>query len=102
MDDALAILDYLPLSYRNKDEERYIGFLWESFASNYEIGKYEFANLAFHLLYMSYICFACLVILADRGDYILPWTAYPVVHTHQQRKLQKEFEAYCRQQAQKG
>jgi len=43
-----------------------------------------------------------LVILADRGDYILPWTAYPVEQAHQQRKLQKEFEAYCRQQAQKG
>lgn len=31
MDDALAILDYLPLSTRNKDEERYIGFLWEAY-----------------------------------------------------------------------
>lgn len=66
MDDALAILDYLPLSYRNKNEERYVGFLWESFATNYENGKYEFANLAFHLLYMSYICFAVWRIRAAR------------------------------------
>lgn len=66
MDDALAILDYLPLSYRNKDEERYVSFLWESFATNYENGKYEFANLAFHLLYMSYICFAVWRIRAAR------------------------------------
>lgn len=66
MDDALSILDYLPLSYRNKDEERYIGFLWESFANNYENGKYEFANLAFHLLYMSCICFAVWRIRAGR------------------------------------
>lgn len=66
MDDALTILDYLPLSYRNKEEERYVGFLWESFASNYENGKYEFANLAFHLLYMSYICFAVWRIRAAR------------------------------------
>lgn len=43
-----------------------------------------------------------LVILADRGDYILPWTAYPVVRAHQQKKLEKEYEEYCRQQAQKG
>lgn len=43
-----------------------------------------------------------LVILADRGDYILPWTAYPVEQPHQQGKLQKEFEAYCRRLAQKG
>lgn len=66
MDDALAILDYLPLSYRNKDEERYVGFLWESFATNYENGKYEFANLAFHLLYMSHICFTVWRIRAAR------------------------------------
>lgn len=35
-----------------------------------------------------------LVVLADRGEYILPWTAYPVTRPHQQRKLQKEFEKY--------
>ncbi|PKN68491.1 MAG: hypothetical protein CVU54_14330 [Deltaproteobacteria bacterium HGW-Deltaproteobacteria-12] len=35
-----------------------------------------------------------LVILADRGDYILPWTAYLVEKPHRQRKLQKEYEAY--------
>jgi len=43
-----------------------------------------------------------LVILADRGDYILPWTAYPVVQPHQQRKLEKEYEDYCRQQPKKS
>jgi hypothetical protein len=43
-----------------------------------------------------------LVILADRGDYILPWTAYPVEQQHRQRKLEKEYAAYCREQAQKG
>jgi len=35
-----------------------------------------------------------LVVLADRGNYILPWTAYVVEQDHQQRKLQKEYEAY--------
>lgn len=43
-----------------------------------------------------------LVILADRGDYILPWTAYPVEQPHRQRKLQKEYEKYCQSEAQKG
>lgn len=43
-----------------------------------------------------------LVILADRGDYILPWTAYLVEKSHQQRKLQREYEEYCRMQGQKG
>lgn len=28
-----------------------------------------------------------LVILADRGDYVLPWTAYPVTREHQKKKL---------------
>lgn len=36
------------------------------------------------------------VILADRGDYILPWTAYLVEQPHRQRKMQKEYEEYCR------
>jgi hypothetical protein len=43
-----------------------------------------------------------LVILADRGKYILPWTAYPVEREPQRRKLQKEYEEYCRNEAQKG
>lgn len=43
-----------------------------------------------------------LVILADRGDYILPWTAYLVEQPHRQRKLQREYEEYCRARSQKG
>lgn len=39
-----------------------------------------------------------LVVLADRGDYILPWTAYLVERSHQQRKLQKEYDEYWQAQ----
>lgn len=35
-----------------------------------------------------------LVILADRGEYILPWTAYLVEQPHRQRKLQREYEEF--------
>ena len=35
-----------------------------------------------------------LVVLADRKDYILFWTAYPVTEEHRKRKLQKEYEEY--------
>ena len=35
-----------------------------------------------------------LVILAKRDGYVLLWTAYLVTQPHQQRKLQKEYEAY--------
>jgi hypothetical protein len=37
-----------------------------------------------------------LVVLADRGGYILPWTAYLVEQPHRKRKLQKEYEDYRR------
>lgn len=40
-----------------------------------------------------------LVVLADRGNYILPWTAYQVSQSHQQRKLQKEYERYWKSKA---
>ena len=35
-----------------------------------------------------------LVVLAERKDYILFWTAYPVTDGHTKRKLQKEYEEY--------
>lgn len=35
-----------------------------------------------------------LVILAERREYLLPWTAYLVVEEHRKRKLQKEYEAF--------
>ena len=35
-----------------------------------------------------------IVILADRGEYILPWTAYMVDRSHRKRKLQREYERY--------
>jgi len=43
-----------------------------------------------------------LVVLADRKKYILPWTAYMVIKPHQKRKLQREYENYCRNRVQKG
>jgi hypothetical protein len=40
-----------------------------------------------------------LVILADRGNYLLPWTAYLVEQPHRRRKLQREYEAYWKTQS---
>lgn len=42
------------------------------------------------------ICILCeeeryLVVLADRGDYILPWTAYYIEHDHSLKKKLKEY-----------
>ncbi len=38
--------------------------------------------------------FSYIVILADRGEYILLWTAYCVEHKHQRQKLEKEYYDY--------
>lgn len=40
-----------------------------------------------------------LVVLADRGDYILPWTAYFIEHANRKRKLLQEYEAYIKNQS---
>jgi len=38
--------------------------------------------------------FSYVVILADRGDYVLLWTAYCVEQEHRRRKLRHEYEEY--------
>lgn len=35
-----------------------------------------------------------LVVLSDRGDFVLPWTAYPVTYKNQKEKLLKEYDEY--------
>lgn len=35
-----------------------------------------------------------IVILDDRKDFILPWTAFTLNHSHEKRKKNKEYEAY--------
>jgi len=35
--------------------------------------------------------FSYVVVLADRGNFLLPWTAYCVEREHQRRKLEKEY-----------
>lgn len=39
-----------------------------------------------------------LVVLDDRGDYVLPLTAYPVSKEHRVRKLLREYEDYKKKQ----
>ena len=58
MDEALELVDFLPVSYKNRSEGEYISFLWDAFESNYASGKFEFSSLAFHLLYMSFVSFS--------------------------------------------
>jgi len=57
MEEALELARFLPMSYRTRSDQEYIAYLWDSFQCNYESGKYEFASLAYHLLYMSFASF---------------------------------------------
>lgn len=56
-DDALPILEYLPLSFKSPKEQEYIAFLWDAFETNYTHEKYQFAFLAYHMLTMSFVYF---------------------------------------------
>ena len=38
--------------------------------------------------------FSYVVIIEDRTDFVLPWTAYFVEWTHQRQKLEKEYKEY--------
>jgi hypothetical protein len=58
MDEALELGSYLPRSFANANEQAYLDFLWSAFQTNYETERYEFASLAFHLLYMSFVSFS--------------------------------------------
>ncbi len=58
MDEALELGTYLPQSFANANEQAYLDFLWSAFQTNYQAERYEFASLAFHLLYMSFVSFS--------------------------------------------
>jgi hypothetical protein len=57
MANANEIMVYLPNSFKTREEQEYINFLWDSYESNYNNGKYPFAFIAFHMLYMSFVYF---------------------------------------------
>ena len=58
MDEALELDTYLPQSFADVAERKYLDFLWSAFRTNYDGERYEFASLAFHLLYMSFVSFS--------------------------------------------
>ena len=68
MANASEILAYLPNSFKTRDEQDYINFLWESYESNYNNGKYPFAFIAFHMIYMSFVYFEVWQIKENRTE----------------------------------
>lgn len=57
MEESYEILDYLPVMFKKPVEQEYIQFLWETYESNYANGKYQFAFMAYHMLFMSFVYF---------------------------------------------
>lgn len=57
MEEAVELVNYLPLSFKTPSEQEYIAFLWDAFETNYTNGKYQFAFLAYHMLTMSFVYF---------------------------------------------
>jgi len=57
MEEARRIFDYLPVSYQNPTENEYVEFLWDAFLTNYNAGKYPFAFLSYHMLFMCFVYF---------------------------------------------
>jgi len=57
MEEAQRIFDYLPVSYQNPTEKEYVEFLWDAFLTNFNAGKYPFAFLSYHMLFMCFVYF---------------------------------------------
>mgnify|MGYP001318648724 CR=1 FL=1 len=51
------ILDFLPLQFRDPGEQEYIAFLWDAFDSNLRAEKYQFAFMAYQMMFMSFVYF---------------------------------------------
>jgi hypothetical protein len=57
MEESYEILNYLPIRFKQRNEQEYIEFLWDSFESNYQNEKYQFSFMAYHMLFMSFVYF---------------------------------------------
>lgn len=58
MEEFYQLMEYFPASFKNEKDGEYIAYLRDSFEQNYQNGKYQFAILACHMLYMSFIYFS--------------------------------------------
>jgi len=57
MEEANYIFSYLPVRFKDTNEQEYIEYLWGSFEGNYDNEKYQFAFMAYHMLFMSFVYF---------------------------------------------
>ena len=68
MEDFYELMEYLPFSFKNENDGKYISYLSDSFEQNYNGGKYQFALLACHMLYMGFVYFSIWQIKNSRPE----------------------------------
>jgi hypothetical protein len=90
IDDAERIFNYLPIEYKTKIESDYVAFLWDTFSVNYDKEKFQFAYIAYHMLFMCFVYFQLTKIYINIPDdirRILIFTreAQTAVDTYEQR-----------------
>lgn len=68
MEEFYEIMRYLHASYKSEKDGEYIAYLRDSFEQNYQNEKYQFALLASHMLYMSFVYFSVWQIKNSRPD----------------------------------
>lgn len=96
IDDARRILDYMPLEYKTQSENEYISFLWDAFEVNYEKEKYQFAYIAYHMIFMSYVYFQLAKIYKNKPDDIknmMVFTGKALQQVEQHEKKVQESKA---------
>ena len=55
MDEYLnTIQKYLPIKFADEEASEFIDYLSEAYLENIEKGKYQFAFIAYHMLYMTF------------------------------------------------
>ena len=57
MDEARALEDFLPMSFRASSEQAYLSYLWDGVEENFENQKYQLSFLAYHMIMMSFFYF---------------------------------------------
>ena len=68
MEDPSDILYHFPFDVHLPGHNEYINFLWSCFDSNYQNGKYSFAFIAYHMMYMTCVYYTLWKIKLCRPD----------------------------------
>ena len=87
IEDAQMLYEYLPLEYKSKPESDYVNFLWDAFQVNYENEKYQFAYIAYHMLFMCFVYFQLAKIYLNAPGEIRKFLIFT-------SKAQSAFETY--------